>query len=45
VGCPGAASGERADASWGPLADLLASLKLEEQNVMKILHSQSAEDD
>ena len=27
------------------LADLLASLKLEEQNVMKILHSQSAEDD
>jgi hypothetical protein len=27
------------------LADLLASLKLEEQNVMKLLHSQSAEDD
>ena len=27
------------------LADLLASLKLEEQNVMKILDSQSAEDD
>jgi hypothetical protein len=27
------------------LADLLASLKLEEQNVMKLLHSQSAEGD
>jgi hypothetical protein len=27
------------------LADLLASLKLEEQNVMKLLHSQSAEED
>jgi len=27
------------------LDDLLASPKLEEQNVMKMLHSQSAEDD
>jgi hypothetical protein len=27
------------------LADLLASLKLEEQNVMNLLHSQSAEGD